>query len=167
MKLSRSIGYTTPPLIMTMLLLLMILKVGDLGTITCILAYTQLLLQRSICCRSRKCIRDHIPMHAIFFYFFIPVLAKSCFTSRTLCLESLQTKTRRQSNSFSFKSSNLDDSTTIWIALELLYNMSLEPSFSIEQFWSYTLLKLVQKLHLHFNACILQRTYITMYGNKY
>ena len=42
--------------------------------------------QRSNCCRSRKCIRGHIPMHAIFtvfIYFFIPVLSRSYFTSRT------------------------------------------------------------------------------------
>ena len=38
-------------------------------------------------CRSRKCIRGHILMHAIFavfIYFFIPVQSRSCFTSRTL-----------------------------------------------------------------------------------
>ena len=37
-------------------------------------------------CRSRKCIRGHIPMHAIFavfIYIFIPVLSRSYFTSRT------------------------------------------------------------------------------------
>ena len=36
--------------------------------------------------RSRKCIWGHIPMHAIFavfIYFFIPVLSRSYFTSRT------------------------------------------------------------------------------------
>ena len=36
--------------------------------------------------RSRKCIQGHIPMHAIFavfIYFFIHVLSRSCFTSRT------------------------------------------------------------------------------------
>ena len=46
----------------------------------------QPLRQWSNCCRSRKCIRGHIPMHAIFavFYpFFIPVLSRSYFTSRT------------------------------------------------------------------------------------
>ena len=39
------------------------------------------------CCRSRKCIRWHIPMHAIFavFYlFFLPVLSRPSLTSRTL-----------------------------------------------------------------------------------
>ena len=47
---------------------------------------SQPLRQRSNCCRSRKCIRWHVPMHAIFvvfIYFFIPVLSRSCFTSRT------------------------------------------------------------------------------------
>ena len=37
-------------------------------------------------CRSRKCIRGHIPMRAIFavlIYFFIPVLSRTYFTSRT------------------------------------------------------------------------------------
>ena len=37
-------------------------------------------------CRSRKYIRGHIPMHAffaVFIYFFIHVLSRSCFTSRT------------------------------------------------------------------------------------
>ena len=36
--------------------------------------------------RSRKCIRGHIPVHAIFaifIYLFIPVLSRSYFTSRT------------------------------------------------------------------------------------
>ena len=42
--------------------------------------------QRSNCCRSRKYIRWHIPVHAIFavFYlFFLPVLSRPSFTSRT------------------------------------------------------------------------------------
>ena len=46
----------------------------------------QSLSQRSICCRSRKCIQGHIPIHAIFaifFCFFVPVLSRSYFTSRT------------------------------------------------------------------------------------
>ena len=46
----------------------------------------QSLGQRSNCCRSRKCIRWLIPVHAIFavFYlFFLPVLSRSSFTSRT------------------------------------------------------------------------------------
>jgi hypothetical protein len=37
-------------------------------------------------CRSRKCIRWHIPVHAIFavfIYFFIPALSRPSFTSRT------------------------------------------------------------------------------------
>ena len=37
-------------------------------------------------CRSRKCTRGHFPMHAIFavFYlFFLPVLSRPSFTSRT------------------------------------------------------------------------------------
>ena len=54
----------------------------------------------------QKCIRCHIPVHAIFavFYlFFLPILSRPSFTSRT------PNKTRRQSNSstfFSFKSYN-------------------------------------------------------------
>ena len=46
----------------------------------------QPLSQRSNCCRSRKCIRWHIPVHAIFavFYlFFLFVLSRPSFTSRT------------------------------------------------------------------------------------
>ena len=46
----------------------------------------QSLGQRSNCCRSRKCIRWHIPVHAIFtvFYlFFLLVLSRPFFTSRT------------------------------------------------------------------------------------
>ena len=46
----------------------------------------QPLSQRSNCCISRKCIRCHIQVHAIFavFYpFFLPVLSRSSFTSRT------------------------------------------------------------------------------------
>ena len=47
----------------------------------------QPLSQWSNCCRSRKCILWHIPVHAIFaavFYiFFLPVLSRSPFTSRT------------------------------------------------------------------------------------
>ena len=38
------------------------------------------------CWRSRKCIQGHIPMHvifAVFIYFFIPVLSRPSFTSRT------------------------------------------------------------------------------------
>ena len=49
-------------------------------------------------CRSRKSIRWHIPVHPIFgvfHLFFLPVLCRPCFTSRT-------TKTRRQSNSSTF-----------------------------------------------------------------
>ena len=38
------------------------------------------------------------------------------------------------------------------ITLVLLYNMSLEPSFSIEQFQSYTLTKIVK--NVHFQALI-------------
>ena len=48
---------------------------------------SQPLSQWSICCRSRKCIGCLIPVHAIFaifIYFFIPVLSRSCSTSRTL-----------------------------------------------------------------------------------
>ena len=58
----------------------------------------QPLSQRSNCCRSRKCIQCHIPVHAIFavFYqFILSVLSMSSFTSRT-------PKTRRQSNSSTF-----------------------------------------------------------------
>ena len=50
------------------------------------LASLQPLSQRSNCCRSRKYIRWHIPVHAIFavFYlFFFPVLSRPSFTSRT------------------------------------------------------------------------------------
>ena len=46
----------------------------------------QPLSQRSNCCRPRKCIRWHIPVHAIFavFYlFFLLVLSRPSFTSRT------------------------------------------------------------------------------------
>ena len=46
----------------------------------------QPLNQRSNCCRSRKCIRWHIPVHAIlavFYLFFLPVLSRPSFTSRT------------------------------------------------------------------------------------
>ena len=67
----------------------------------------QPLSQRSICCRSRKCIRGHIPMHEIL-PFFICI-----FIPSHLSLLGLQTKTRRRSNSstfFSFKSHNLETS---------------------------------------------------------
>ena len=46
----------------------------------------QSLGQRSNCCKSRKCIWGHIPMHEIFsiyIYFFIPVLSRPSFTFRT------------------------------------------------------------------------------------
>ena len=49
-------------------------------------------------CTSRKCTRWHIPMHAIFavlYIFFLPVLSRPSFTSRT-------PKTRRQRNSSTF-----------------------------------------------------------------
>ena len=46
----------------------------------------QPLSQQSNCCTSRKCIRGHISMHeifTIFISFFIPVLSRPSFTSRT------------------------------------------------------------------------------------
>ena len=48
----------------------------------------QPLSQRSNCCRSRKCIRYHIPVHAIFAVFlsiflFLLVLSRPSFTYRT------------------------------------------------------------------------------------
>ena len=60
----------------------------------------QPLSQRSNCCRSRKCIRWHIPMHAIFAVFFI--YFSYLFYLGHLSLLGLQTKTRRQSNSSTF-----------------------------------------------------------------
>ena len=43
-----------------------------------------------------------------------------------------------------------------WIAIELLYNMRLEPCFSIEWFLSYTLTKLTKSTFQHtiHNKCI-------------
>ena len=56
----------------------------------------QPLSQRSNCCRSRKCIRWHIPVHAIFAVFYL------FFLLGHLSLLGLQTKTRRQRNSSTF-----------------------------------------------------------------
>ena len=55
-------------------------------------------------CRSRKCIRWHIPVHAIFavFNLFLPVLSRSVIFYCHLLLLELQTKIRRQTNSFTF-----------------------------------------------------------------
>ena len=44
-----------------------------------------------------------------------------------------------------------------WIALELVYNMRLEPSFSIERFPSYTLTKIDK--NRHFNARFITTLY--------
>ena len=130
-------------------------------------------------CRSRKCIRGHIPMHAIlavFIYFFIPVLSRPSFTSRTpnknqkieqlfycpmvqipsprdihelrgehfcACYSQALTKVpRARSGSFWFAWTDSHDST----ALVLLYNMSLEPSFSIKRFLSYMQLNIGAKI---------------------
>ena len=51
-----------------------------------VITLTQLLSQQSNCCRSRKGIRWHIPVNAIFailYLFFIPVLSRPLFTFRT------------------------------------------------------------------------------------
>ena len=61
----------------------------------------QPLSQRSNCCRSRKCIRWHIPVHAIFAIF---IYFSYLFYLGHLSLLRLQTKTRRQSNSSTFSS---------------------------------------------------------------
>ena len=52
----------------------------------CDVGILQPLSQQSNCCRSMKCIRGHIPMHEIcgrFCLFFLPVLSRLFFTSRT------------------------------------------------------------------------------------
>ena len=59
---------------------------------------SQLLSQWCNCCRSRKCIWCHIPMHA--FCHFFPYLSYLDHLS----LLGLQTKTRRSSNSSAFSS---------------------------------------------------------------
>ena len=126
---------------------------------TCI----QPLSKWSNCCRSRKCIRWHIPVHAILPFF---IYFSYLFYLGHLSLLGLQTKTRRQRNSSTFcslKSHNLEtfmsstatafvhatlkrsqkvprvksgtfwfprmdshDSSTIPVALVLLYNIRLE-----------------------------------------
>ena len=40
----------------------------------------------------------------------------------------------------------MSSTVNVFVTAELLYNMTLKPSFSIEQFQSYTLFKLVQKI---------------------
>ena len=62
--------------------------------------WVQLLSQRSNCCRSRKCIRWLIPVHAIFGVFFI--YFSYLFYLGHLSLLGHHTKTRRQSNSSTF-----------------------------------------------------------------
>ena len=59
----------------------------------------QSLSQRSNCCRSRKCIRWHIPMHASFAFF---IYFSYLFYLGHLSLLGLQIKIRRQSNSSTF-----------------------------------------------------------------
>ena len=66
---------------------------------TCFCSLLQPLSQRSNCCRSRKCIRWHIPVHAILPFF---IYFSYLFYLGHLSLLGHQTKTRRQSNSSTF-----------------------------------------------------------------
>ena len=61
----------------------------------------------------------------------------------------LQKVPRTKSGTFRFTWTDSHDSTTSFVALVLLYNTSLERSFSIERFQSYTLLNISAKLHFN------------------
>ena len=126
-------------------------------------------------CRSRKCIRWHIPVHAIFavfhLLFLLLVLFRPSFTSRTPNKDQkrgtpphsarLSPITRRHSWALrqALLCMLLASAHKKWyildgfpcfkhhsIALVLHYNIRLEErSFSIERFQSYTLLKIQYK----------------------